>query len=102
MIKFKADVSVVQDKIYSLFTSQQADRLMDLTANKSDRAKRDSSYARDLSRSKDQLSEVDISGWQWYGGNAKNVSDKIKYAVKYLRTYVREGSYLIASKFNSE
>lgn len=100
--QLKADVSAVQEKVYSLFTSKQADRLMDLTANKTDRARPDSSLTKNLNNSRDQISEVDISGWQWYGGNAKNFTDKLKFAVKYLRKYVKEGNYSIASKFNTE
>lgn len=82
--------------MFSLFSSQDADRIMALTANKSNNDLNDS-----LGRSR-ELSEVDISGWQWFDGNSKNITEKLKYGLKVIRSFIKVGDYIKAIRFNME
>lgn len=101
LLKCLKRVSSIQTKLYELFSSEDADQLMALAANKS--GIQSDEYQNDISLSKSSfLTETDISGWGWFAGNSKNLTEKLKYAVKILRRFLMNGEYQRALSFNSE
>lgn len=76
---------------------------MALAANKSSGHKeRDTRAGDDIGRHSATLTEIDLSGWNWFSGNSKNIAEKLKYGLSLMRHYIKDGYYKRALDFSHE
>lgn len=92
---------MIEEKLFSLFPTDVAENILAGAGNLRH------SIIENEEEGHSQLSlnqsiALDVSGWAWFSGNSKNIEEKLKFALKVLRSYLQKSNYIKANAFNHE